>query len=275
MVLDGVVPLTMIIPQNIAEDAQSAFRTLLADCKKQPGCAAAYPHLEDNFKELIRNLTESQTSITVRNPRTGEPATGQIAPEIVNRLIRAVMYDRTLSMLLPFAIEQAHDGNFQPLMTMASAFTGEGSAMSAGMMASVLCSEDMQRVSEPGHSLDFDNAIYSSLAPICRFWPVGDIAAPYFQPVASDVPSLLLSGSFDPVTPPKYGITAAATLANSEHIIVPGVGHGTVMQGCVPGLLGDFFDNPDPQALSTACVADLSRPPFFTSFAGSVGEAND
>ena len=269
MVLDSVVPLTMSIPANIAIDAQAAFETLLADCRAQVGCEAAFPQLRDHFSELIYRMRQSPPTITIAHPRTGERTTGTLEPGIINRLIRAVMYDRTLSTLLPLAIEQAYDGNFQPLMTMAYAFTGDGSTLSAGMMASVLCSEDMRRVSQPKNSADFDNAIYSSLEPTCRFWPIGEIPESYFEPVTSDVPVLLLSGILDPVTPPKYGWEAARTLSNSEHIVVPGVGHGTSLQGCIPKLLHEFFNNPDPGSLNASCVSDLSRPPFFTSFAGA------
>jgi hypothetical protein len=73
----------------------------------------------------------------------------------------------------------------------------------------------------------------------------------------------------DPVTPPKYAWDAAATLGNHKHVVVPGVGHGTSMQGCVPDILEEFFDSADPAVLDSGCVSDLSRPPFFTNFAGA------
>ncbi|MDP6026219.1 MAG: alpha/beta hydrolase [Pseudomonadales bacterium] len=268
IVLDGVAPLTIPIPANIALDAQSAFELLLADCEAQERCFAAFPDLEEHFRALVVDLKQNPRTETIVHPRTGESITGPVDPLIINRLVRAVMYDRTVSSLLPLAIEQAYQGNFQPLVTLGYSFTGDGSDMSAGMMASVLCSEDMRRVSQPGHSEDFDNAIYALLEPVCEFWPMGEIPEDYFEPVVSDVPVLLLSGKLDPVTPPKYGWEASATLSNSEHIVVPGVGHGTMLQGCVPDLLEDFIINRSAKTAKLGCVSDLSRPPFFTSFAG-------
>jgi pimeloyl-ACP methyl ester carboxylesterase len=79
---------------------------------------------------------------------------------------------------------------------------------------------------------------------------------------------LLLSGKLDPITPPKYGWEAAATLANAEHIVVAGVGHGVMAQGCVPDILADFFDNPDPRQVKVGCTANLVRRDFFTRLAG-------
>ncbi len=268
-VLDGVAPLSMSVPANIAVDAQSAFDILLKDCIKQTGCAEAFPNLLEHFHALVQHLAVSPRTATISHPRTGEQITGPVHAVIVNRLIRAVMYDRTLSSLVPLAIEEAYQGNFQPLTTLAYSFSGENTQMSNGMMASVLCAEDMRRVSQPNDTDDFENVIFSSLSSICEYWPKGNIPDNYFDPVTSDVPILLLSGKFDPVTPPKYAWNAAETLSNHEHIVVPGVGHGTSLQGCVPDILEAFFESANPKGLNIGCVSDLSRPPFFTSFAGA------
>ncbi len=268
VVLDGLAPLTMRVPANVAVDAQSAFELVLADCQAQPACASAFPDLAQHFRELVQRHTEDVQMIEVTHPRTGKRSTLRIDPLIFNRLVRTIMYDRTLSSLIPLAIEEAYYGNFEPLGTLGYTFTGEEPMMSLGMMASVLCAEDMTLVHTPNHSPDFDNQLYTILESICDFWPRGQIPPDYFEPVASDKPVLLLSGKLDPITPPKYGWEAAATLGNAEHIVVAGVGHGVMTQGCVPDILADFFDNPDPRQVKTSCTANLVRRDFFTSLAG-------
>ncbi len=45
------------------------------------------------------------------------------------------------------------------------------------------------------------------------------------QPVVSDLPTLVLSGLFDPVTPPVYGRMAASHLVNGFYVEFDGVGH--------------------------------------------------
>ena len=42
----------------------------------------------------------------------------------------------------------------------------------------------------------------------------------------SDIPTLLLSGQFDPATPPRFADIAAETLSNSYSFVVPMAGHG-------------------------------------------------
>ncbi len=270
-VLDAVAPLTMAIPKNVAADAQAAFERLLSDCKKQPGCKETYPHLKEHFRLLVEGLEQNPEEITLHHPRTGKATKGTIDPHLINRLVRAVMYDRTLSRLLPLAIEEAFRGNYAPLSTLAYTLTGEESGLSSGMMASVLCTEDMTRIDSAGNSRDFDNAIYEALGPICEFWPRGSVSEEYFEPVVSDIPILLTSGTLDPVTPPKYGWEASLTLSNSEHIVIPGVGHSVITAGCMPDIVYDFINHPEPTKITGSCGVDLKRPAFFTSLAGPLG----
>ena len=267
-VLDAVVPTSMVIPRNVAVDAQTAFNGLLADCMKQPGCNEAYPQLGPHFKSLIRRLEQAPEEITLHHPRTGKKLTGPLDQRLVSRLIHAVLYDRTLSQLLPLAIEEAFLGNYQPLSTLAYTITGEDSVFSTGMMASVLCAEDMKLVDAASNTEDFDNTIYAALAPICEFWPAGSIPENYFEPVVSDIPVLLMSGKLDPITPPKYGWEASLTLKNSEHVVIPGVGHGSIIAGCMPDVVNDFFNDPNPRKVRAGCSVDLQRLPFFSSLAG-------
>jgi pimeloyl-ACP methyl ester carboxylesterase len=102
----------------------------------------------------------------------------------------------------------------------------------------------------------------------CGEWPAARLPESYFEPVTSDAPSLLLSGNLDPVTPPSWGERVAGTLTRSRHVVVPGAGHGTTSLGCVPDLIAEFLESPDPSALDTSCVQRQARPAFFTSLQG-------
>ena len=67
----------------------------------------------------------------------------------------------------------------------------------------------------------------------CELWPRGDVPADFNQPVVSDKPVLLLSGEFDPVTPPEYADRVMAHLSNGLHIVAPGQGHSVSGKGCL------------------------------------------
>jgi pimeloyl-ACP methyl ester carboxylesterase len=269
MILDGVAPPTMTITANFAADADIALDRLFADCAQASACQRAFPNLPMHFSEILDRLAEAPETFGLRHPRTGQSVTAVIDHQLITQLVRQVLYQRTLSILLPLAIEQAYAGDYQALMTLGYQFYEERDSLSVGMMASVLCAEDMTRpVVEAADGRYFRQTSDDFLKKVCQFWPTRKVSDDYFEAVSSDVPTLLLSGEFDPVTPPKYAEQALLTLTHARHLVVSGVGHNAVFIGCVPDLLKTFVANLTPDTLDVSCLADIRRPPFFTSSAG-------
>ncbi|HEU0015494.1 MAG TPA: alpha/beta hydrolase, partial [Longimicrobium sp.] len=99
-------------------------------------------------------------------------------------------------------------------------------------------------------------------------WPTYPVPASFHQPFHSDVPTLLISGELDPVTPPRWGEAAAAMLPNHLHVVVPHAGHGyNGMEGtaCIDSLVMRFFRQGSVQGLdASSCVQGVRPPPFVT-----------
>lgn len=274
MILDAVAPTTMVIPANVAADAQSAFNLVIKDCNQSPSCQAAFPNLSEHLDALINRLKAEPELIHFTHPMTGKRLEAYLEAPIINRIIRSVLYDRTLSRLLPLAIEEVYKKNYTPFVTFGFLNTDEDMAISTGMMASVLCAEDMQLQRKTTTAAQFDNPLMEILTSVCTFWPHKTVDPDYFQPVTSDAPTLLLSGMLDPITPPRYAKEAHAFLSNAEHIIVPGAGHSTLLNGCVPRIVEQFIESASMQGISTSCTENILRPPFFTDFAGAIYEGD-
>ena len=102
----------------------------------------------------------------------------------------------------------------------------------------------------------------------CAVWPKGDVPADFHAPFKTSLPTLLLSGELDPVTPPSYADEVAKGLGNARHIVLRGQAHGTLSTGCMPKLLGQFIERADPKALDAKCLDSLTYTPPFTSFNG-------
>ena len=99
-------------------------------------------------------------------------------------------------------------------------------------------------------------------------WPQGKIPANFLEPVSSKVPVLILSGNFDPVTPPKYGEEVARSLPNSRRVVIPQAGHipdGLTDPGCPDRIILEFMDKGNARDLDTSCVERMAAPPFATS----------
>jgi pimeloyl-ACP methyl ester carboxylesterase len=91
----------------------------------------------------------------------------------------------------------------------------------------------------------------------CRYWSSGAAPASFREPVESDVPTLLLAGEFDPVTPPEWAEQAARHLSRSQLFVFPAIGHGVLdSHVCAAELVRAFLEAPEaPQP--PACLARL------------------
>ena len=97
----------------------------------------------------------------------------------------------------------------------------------------------------------------------CRVWDVPAAPASVREPAVSGIPTLILSGSFDAVTPLAWAYAAAETLPNSRIASIPGAGHFVAPEStCAQSIIASFLLRPDTP--DTNCVATL-RPPLFTT----------
>ena len=108
----------------------------------------------------------------------------------------------------------------------------------------------------PELALGVSEAMANQFA-ICEVWPSGRAPAIEALPVASDVPTLILAGSYDLQTPVSWNKSAFVTLPNGVFVEIPMSGHGTILySSCAEGIAEAFIA--DPTALpDTSCVAAM------------------
>jgi hypothetical protein len=81
------------------------------------------------------------------------------------------------------------------------------------------------------------------------------------EPVHSDVPTLVMQGAYDPITPPAWGRHAAETLSNGYFFEYPAVGHGaSAVEGCPRDMMIAFLN--DPAAPDSSCIAQMEGVQF-------------
>jgi pimeloyl-ACP methyl ester carboxylesterase len=185
------------------------------------------------------------------------------------------LYVPEVASLLPRVLTDASAGNYQGLLALAFASAPEGDKrdMAIGMHLSVVCAEDIPRIT-PADRVAADAggflgaAMFDAQYSACSFWPRGDVPESFYAPIVSARPVLILSGADDPVTPPTWGEHVAPHLTNAKHIVVPGAGHITLTRGCVPAIVEGFLRAASVAGLDPACTGALTRPPFFLTPTG-------
>src|SRR3546814_16189032 len=98
------------------------------------------------------------------------------------------------------------------------------------------------------------NSLVSGLVAQCDAWPKGKRPNDFHQPLASDVPALLLSGELDPVTPPAYAERVVQTLPNGRSLVLRGQGHNVIGPGRMPQLFYLLLSTADATVLDVECL---------------------
>ena len=94
----------------------------------------------------------------------------------------------------------------------------------------------------------------------CANWTKTPVRNSTREPVVSAIPTLVISGEFDPLTPVEWGERIASNLARSFHLIVPGGSHGAIFDDeCAIQILRAFLADPLVEP-DTQCIQD-SLPP--------------
>ena len=97
----------------------------------------------------------------------------------------------------------------------------------------------------------------------CQIWGVKPVPAIQKEPVTSSIPTLILQGEYDPVTPPTNGMLAAQTLSRSYFFLFPGVGHGvnSPTSTCPHDIISAFVANPTEKP-DASCISSMPEPAF-------------
>jgi pimeloyl-ACP methyl ester carboxylesterase len=266
MVLDGVAPPDMALPEASAPDAQTAFDALLQACAQDAVCRIRHPTLQQTWHALLASLPRT---VSVAHPLTGRDETLRLTRDMLLGMVRAALYSPVTAAALPAALDAAAIGRFGALLGLASALapTRGQAALAQGMHFSVVCTEDLPGAASQASAADFGEGLAPLYREVCAFWPRGELAAGFRQIAPAPVATLLLSGGIDPATPPRHGERVAQALgAKARHAVVPNAGHGLLSLPCVRDAVFRFVDAvDDDQALriDVDCARDIPRPPVF------------
>ncbi|MEM1435570.1 MAG: alpha/beta hydrolase [Pseudomonadota bacterium] len=277
LIIDGVVPMPDALGPNVAINAQHTLEAIFGRCRADQDCAAAFPELEADFARLGTELKRQARTIQLAHPVTGKAETLELTYGHLAVALRLGSYAPESASLIPLQIHQAANvGNFTPVAAQALRVIDQlTSTMAYGMHNAVVCTEDVPYFDfDPVAMREQLAATYlgpeqvDALQAICAVWPAGVIDPGFKAPLESAVPTLLLSGEFDPITPPANAEAVLPGLSNARHLVAPGQGHGVIARGCVPRLLREFIEAADPAALDAECLERLTPDPFFVDLMG-------
>jgi pimeloyl-ACP methyl ester carboxylesterase len=274
VVLDSIYPPDVDLLSSGPENADRAFDIFFTACAEDAECNTAYPDLRTMFFDTVAKLNETparfKVSVGLERP---------IAYDVIlngDNLIGVLfqlLYDTESIPVLPKLIKDASQGNYDLVALVLGSLLSVREVVSDGMQITVLCHDEIPFNSP--ETLEAGLEAYPELAPlykdsfigmlgfeICSGWGAGQADPAVNTPVTSDLPVLIMTGEYDPITPPAWGQQVAESLSNSLIFQFPGMGHGvTAVQGCPQEMTIAFWNDPS-QAPDDGCIVSLDAPTF-------------
>jgi len=269
MVLDSLVsPESDLFMSQANRNFSYGLGRLLDACAASPDCQAQFPDLRDALERVLAALREHPVNL----PLTVEGAEGS-QPMVVNwhdflGLLHWMLYNAQTLTLVPLLIEETAAGRYELLTALLNrVFPGPALAETgpAGMFFATVC-RDQWTVRNPlpaGEPQYGGFAITSFMDRVCSDPALGYGNSPAPGAVSSNVPTLLLSGRFDPMTPDLYAEQVAAAFSRAWIVRIPDYGHSTLSgyTACQTVLARSFLDEPR-DVRGFACLAELGPPEF-------------
>ncbi|MGE6434765.1 alpha/beta hydrolase [Shewanella baltica] len=263
--LDGIVPMQQSVLE-IGASIDRGFDLLFKDCQETTACHAQFPELKAEFDQVAASLAKAPVMENVYDPVTGEKTMLTMTRGKFYGSIRMALYQANVRALVPHAIHQAAKHNFQPILGLYS-LTIDNAGMAMGMHASVVCGEDMHRITpamreQAQHSF-MGKTMLEGLEATCEVWKIPAVDDSFSEPISSDIPTLLLSGEIDPATPPSWGELAMEKLTNAKHFVAPYATHGVAYQSCANNLIADLVRSGSVKDLDGECLKKDVRRSFY------------
>ena len=264
------------IPERSAITSAAFERSLgvLFDtCDASISCSTLYPDLRTNLTDAVNQLND----IPHYSPVTMPDGSTQDVYVTGDRLLvglHQALYRADLIPLLPLFISNTAAGNMSFLDSFVPQLLQTG-GWDWGLYAATLCAEevpfyDAQSIADARRQLDslFADPVYYFFTYVrsnmCDDWQVATRPEIEIKPVISDIPALVLSVEYDPITPPADGEQAASNLSSGQYFLFRGLGHGVLRSNaggpgqlsCPQQVVTQFLDDPE-LAVDGSCVDEL------------------
>ncbi len=275
VVLDSVLPIEIDAYNDQLPLVDAALSRLFAACEADPSCSAAYPDLEGTYDALVEQLNAQPVTVPIPDARLGGTVTvdGTLATSAVYlSLARTASIPR-----VPQAIVSASRGDYRALAPLLRTLPSLEQALNMGVLLSINCHEEVFATTTEELAADVAGrpnvetfvriALFGSaesLYTLCEDWGAAPFAPIEGEPLVSEIPTLIIAGAWDPITPPAFAGQVATRLKGSYLYEYPGLGHAPSRDEACPFRMAlDFLSDPTT-APDATCLQSLAPPPFTT-----------
>lgn len=275
VILDGAYPPNVNWFESLPTGFMSALDALLGACAAAADCEEVYPELEQSLESLLDSAAQTPIPVVVDSPADGSPVRLDIGDTELTGGLFDALYDPNVVRVLPFLIDQLARGNTDSVLPLAQRSVDFRDRFTEGLELSVDCAEeapfnDDARIAEAmaADPILEHFAVRETFREDCATWAVPPLSEIENQAVASSIPTLIMTGGYDPVTPLAFAEAAAEQLSAHHLFEFPTMSHGSVWQnwvdGCPASIAEQFLRDPSVPPVSS-CIAAMPPTDFLTT----------
>lgn len=265
VILEGVTPPEVDLMTSWASSMQHAWDYLVETCAADAQCAAAYPNLDAMLTDVVVRFNAEPLALDMPDPVTGENVPLTISGALVLNSLQSAMYNYSLVPRLPLLVAAFYTGQTEPIIQIAQGIAqNTADTQSEGAFYAMRCSDDVLTTSADANSAalaaarplfaDHFRDTYGSWDETCALW--GETLDPVENtPVMGDIPTLMLNGAYDPVTPHYWADAAAERLTYGYSYTFPESTHGVLPDRCAVRIVRQFLSDPYT-APDSACIGE-------------------
>ena len=280
IILDAISPLnarqnieTWLIPTWYDRDLKKLDALGQAD----EDCAKHYPALGEKIRAAIQSVKDKPIKVAVKDTETYPSGDAHLFADFAGYLPFALFYEQSNYPALPAIITawtEAMDKRDETLIkALMQASDLVDFSPSKGMYDSVLCVDG--EIESFANSLEKELQDHPVLAGAmntsasikarrerCAKMGMQVRDESQYRLPQTDIPSLLIEGEMDPITPPPLAKIVAPGFSKGTYVEFPYAGHGPSRSvKCAGEMMNKFYDNPaDKPDLS--CVEEMQKPDF-------------
>ena len=261
VIIDSVFPPQANLDLDIAATAFRSLQEVFQACASNDACAGKYGDIETKFYSVIDRLEVTPVQLEVYGPYREKPYVVYLDGDLFIDTIFVALYSMVSIADIPHFIQAAYEESYTELSEPVGGAIG--SPLSTGLFWSTTCGEEVPfeiGMPETPESAAVPIVLQEHFSEqytldVCSHWNVPPAASIENEAVISDIPTLLFSGRYDPVTPPHWAQLASETLSFHAFYEFPNMSHGVMRSNpCAlqMGLafLADPFHAPDASCMN-------------------------
>ena len=230
--------------------------TVLSDCESDAQCNLAFPNLKDRFEDFLKELKDKPLHVV-----SDEKDVFLNAVE-VNGILHQLLYGRYYYADFPILLESLINRETAAISTIAEGMKTRviSNTNAVGVINYIADWNVYQQQAQD----NYDHFIASAY----MHYEVLDLYLHYFLdddrfpvdslnaiPVVSNVPTLIVSGTHDPITPPALSESLLPNFKNNFYYKFPREGHGPASSLCGENIWQQFINSPDSPPDDSCIVA--------------------